>query len=46
MHAGGDNVDGGMIMGLIVGVSSYELPSHLIEGLVFREELETEIDAL
>ncbi|MDE2367298.1 MAG: ADP-ribosylglycohydrolase family protein [Betaproteobacteria bacterium] len=44
-NAGGDNVHRGMIMGLIVGASNDELPGHLIEGLVARDALKTEIDA-
>ncbi|MDN5881130.1 MAG: ADP-ribosylglycohydrolase family protein, partial [Nitrosospira sp.] len=44
-NAGGDNVHRGMIMGLIVGASNDDLPTHLMEGLADRAELKTEIDA-
>ena len=45
VNAGGDNVHRGMIMGLLAGAFSYELPSHLMEGLVSHDELSAEIDA-
>lgn len=44
-NAGGDNVHRGMIMGLIAGASNDDLPGHLVEGLVARDALKTEIDA-
>lgn len=44
-NAGGDNVHRGMIMGLIVGASNDDLPTHLMEGLADRAKLKTEIDA-
>lgn len=44
-NAGGDNVHRGMIMGLITGASGYDLPDHLVEGLIDRKELKIEIDA-
>ena len=34
-----------MIMGLIAGASNDDLPGHLVEGLVARDALKTEIDA-
>ena len=43
-NAGGDNVHRGMILGLIVGAASDELPEHLLHGLIAFEELQKEIE--
>jgi len=42
-NAGGDNVHRGMVLGLVVGAANDEIPSHLMQGLVAFEELQTEI---
>jgi len=42
-NAGGDNVHRGMILGLIVGAVSGQIPEHLIQGLIARRDLESEI---
>jgi ADP-ribosyl-[dinitrogen reductase] hydrolase len=44
-NAGGDGVHRGMIMGLIAGAANDDLPEHLINKLVARDELKVEIDA-
>jgi ADP-ribosyl-[dinitrogen reductase] hydrolase len=44
-NAGGDSVHRGMIMGLIAGAANDDLPEHLINKLVARDELKVEIDA-
>jgi hypothetical protein len=42
-NAGGDNVHRGMVLGLVVGAANDEIPSHLMQGLVAFEDLQTEI---
>ena len=44
-NAGGDSVHRGMIMGLIAGAANDDLPEHLINKLLARDELKVEIDA-
>ena len=44
-NAGGDNVHRGMIMGLLVGAATDELPDYLMGGLVAHDELADEIEA-
>lgn len=45
VNVGGDNVHRGMVLGLIVGAISHELPNDLINGLADRFDLENEIEA-
>ena len=44
-NAGGDNVHRGMVLGLIVGAASDELPEHFLHGMIALDELQTEIEA-
>jgi ADP-ribosylglycohydrolase len=44
-NAGGDNVHRGMVLGLLVGAASEEVPTMLKTGLVDHVELATEIEA-
>jgi ADP-ribosylglycohydrolase len=44
-NAGGDSVHRGMIMGLIAGAANDDLPEHLINKLLARDELKVESDA-
>ena len=43
-NAGGDNVHRGMVMGLLVGAATDELPDYLMGGLLAHDELADEID--
>jgi ADP-ribosylglycohydrolase len=43
-NAGGDNVHRGMILGLIVGAASDDLPEHLWHGLIASEGLQKEVE--
>jgi hypothetical protein len=43
-NAGGDNVHRGMILGLIVGAASDDLPEHLRHGLIASEGLQKEVE--
>ncbi len=42
-NSGGDNVHRGMVLGLLVGAASEDIPSHLKEGLTASDELQSEI---
>lgn len=44
VNAGGDNVHRGMLLGMLAGAITKEIPGHLIEGLTAREELQKTID--
>ena len=44
-NAGGDNVHRGMVLGLLVGAASEEVPAMLKTGLVDHVDLATEIEA-
>jgi len=44
-NAGGDNVHRGMVLGLLVGAASDEVPSSLKAGLIDHAELAAEIEA-
>ncbi|MBT8368644.1 MAG: ADP-ribosylglycohydrolase family protein [Deltaproteobacteria bacterium] len=43
-NAGGDNVHRGMILGLVVGAASDDLPEHLRHGLAALEGLQQEVE--
>jgi hypothetical protein len=43
-NAGGDNVHRGMVMGLLVGAATDELPDYLMGSLLAHDELADEID--
>lgn len=44
-NAGGDNVHRGMVMGLLVGATTDEMPDYLMGGLLAHDELADEIEA-
>jgi ADP-ribosylglycohydrolase len=43
-NAGGDNVHRGMILGLVLGAASDDLPEPLLHGLIAFEELQKEVE--
>jgi ADP-ribosylglycohydrolase len=43
VNTGGDNVHRGMVLGMLLGAASQEIPKNLIDGLKARVELEKEI---
>jgi ADP-ribosylglycohydrolase len=45
VNAGGDNVHRGMVLGLLLGATTNELPHDLIDGLADKNQLKQEIDA-
>ncbi len=45
VNAGGDNVHRGMILGLILGAASDDIPEHLMKGLTAYDDLKNEIEA-
>ncbi|MEM8883368.1 MAG: ADP-ribosylglycohydrolase family protein [Planctomycetota bacterium] len=44
VNLGGDNVHRTAVLGMLMGAATEELPAHLVEGLVDREEIEGEIE--
>ena len=45
VNAGGDNVHRGMVLGLLLGATTNELPHDLVDGLADKSQLKQEIDA-
>ena len=45
VNAGGDNVNRGMPLGLLMGAAAGEIPKDLREGLADAKQLESEIEA-
>ena len=44
-NAGGDNVHRGMILGILAGAATDEIPQELKEGLIYYKEINAEIEA-
>jgi ADP-ribosyl-[dinitrogen reductase] hydrolase len=45
VNVGGDNVHRGMVLGMLLGAMSNEIPQKLIDGLADKKQLEQEIEA-
>lgn len=46
VNAGGDNVHRGMVLGMLLGAANELIPDDLVNGLLAKNELEAEIEAV